>query len=424
MAKEKFLVFNYKPSTKIKTPEEIPTLSNVSDLPVFLEDKSPFYKTEAIDFPAVGNGGIYTKQFFKSFINGLKNRPYPGSKRGHEYQSRPNTDFYTVGGMIEENADGKTGTAYLKMYIPPRLDSDNYGFMNDCMAGIVHFSLVSAPEFQTKKDDSGAETKHFTASKGYERNDAVEYGAGAMAQVVNSENSMDFELAKELINKGAFDKTTKTQGDIIQDGKVFYCALGREVAVANGESKTALVELISLIDKKYNERGKTMDKEELLKTLGNLVKNGQTNISEIAESVGLGKQVRNEADEKNEKIVNELASKFGADYMTEIDKIKKENDANVQSAIENAITLAVGGKTIKNAEGKDVSNPKYIRAAELCRGLRGEELKNAIEKFPEDELMKIINASMISERSGFVRIEGTGNADGKKPESESKVKTY
>jgi len=122
-------------------------------------------------------------------VNKLKDRPYPGSKRGHEWRSRPCTDFYTIGGKVTTNADGKSGKVFLKMYVPKLGDTtSNEGFIRDVKAKMVNYSLVSYPDYVVKTEDANSEkheVRHFIGSKGGERNDAVEHGMGAMKQTVN-----------------------------------------------------------------------------------------------------------------------------------------------------------------------------------------------------------------------------------------------
>ncbi|MDD5305280.1 MAG: hypothetical protein PHS14_19460, partial [Elusimicrobia bacterium] len=93
------VVLNYARSkASIPAAEEIPTLSSSTAMAALTEgDAAPFFKVEAIDFPAKGSGGVYDGSFFKSFINVTRDRPIPGSKRGHEWTSRGKSDFYTVG---------------------------------------------------------------------------------------------------------------------------------------------------------------------------------------------------------------------------------------------------------------------------------------------------------------------------------------
>jgi len=76
---------------------------------------------------------------------------------------------------------------YFKIYIPQEgFTTNNFGFIRDAKMGLVHYSIVTYPEYNMQKDDDGNEVRHFTGTKGYERNDAVGYGEGAMAQIVNS----------------------------------------------------------------------------------------------------------------------------------------------------------------------------------------------------------------------------------------------
>lgn len=402
------VVLNYGNAKKIKLPnaDTIPTLSNLDDLPVFQDDKEPYFKIEAINFPVEGTGGIYTKKFWQSFINKLKTRVYPGSKRGHEFQSRPNTDFYTVGGMIEENADGESGTVFLKMYIPKSLDSDNYGFINDSKAGIVHFSIVTLPKYVMKKDKDGVEKTYFVSSEGYERNDAVEYGAGAMDQIVNEKQNIDFEKLKKLINSNLYDAKNKKDGDIIQEGVVYRSVLRRLVSNAD-ENKQEYAELISLIDTKENERRKTVDKKELFELLSNLYKNGQTNAAEIAEAVGFADKVRSESDVKNAEVVKELVKNYGDEYQKAIEDIKKENEINAELAVINAVVNAGIPAKIKNADGTDEENPAYMRAFEICKSKKGEELTEAVKNLGDDKILKAIRQNQASVDDGVTAIKST-----------------
>lgn len=176
-------VLNFKSSPSAISTTDVPTLlpdNILKDLQA--GDDEPYYKIQAIDLPAEGNGiyphdrAIYTENFFRDFINLTKKRPIPGSKRGHEFTSRPSNDFYTIGGQVRD------GKAFLKVYVPPEGDStSNAGLKRDMKAGLVHFSLVSRPRYEVEGD-----VMYINGSAGAERNDAVEYGEGAMDQSVNS----------------------------------------------------------------------------------------------------------------------------------------------------------------------------------------------------------------------------------------------
>lgn len=371
-------------------------------------DAAPYFKVEAIEFPARGTGGIYDKSFFKSYLNVAKDHPIPGSKRGHEWLSRPNNDFYLVGGRIDENADGKSGTAYFKMYVPPVGDgTDNAGFIRDLRANIVNFSLVTAPESKNVFEDDGTGNKvwvtHFLSSKGYERNDAVELGAGAMDQTCNS-SAFDFDAARALIEAGHFDKTTKSE-NAIQGETVFRTGLRRmQSSPAYVANASELAELISLIDKSQSNGGKPVELNEATEFIRNALKNSATNIQDIAKNIGFGDALRNEQDVKNAELVKALNAKLGDKPLERLDVILAENAASAKVAVENAVVALVGPAKNKGGDGKDVDNPSYTYAMQVCAGKSGDELKNALESLKDNPVMKAIRANMADPNSQFNRI--------------------
>ena len=185
------VALNLKAAPVTIRAESVPTLVP-SSVMVDLQrgDPEPYFKLQAIKYPVEGSGvypsakAIYTERFFESFLGVCRTRPIPGSKRGHEPASRPATDFYLVGGKLEKSGNGK-GTVYLKNYVPPQGDTtSNVGLIRDMKAGIVHFSIVTRPKYETVDGE-----QRFTGSAGYERNDAVEYGTGAMDQSTNADRT-------------------------------------------------------------------------------------------------------------------------------------------------------------------------------------------------------------------------------------------
>jgi len=278
--KKKLVFLNYADIGSKVSADSIPTLVPEEKMKSILgNDESPFYKVESIEYPVNGTGGIYQEQFFESFKNVMSDRPIPGSKRGHTWESRPTSDLYTVGARMDKNGDG-TGIIHMKVYIPPEGDSDsNAGLIRDAKANIVHFSLVTWPEYTVSKDDEGNEITYFTASKGYERNDAVEYGAGAMQQKVNSDESGWLEEARSLIESGRFN-TDDDSDKPIHDGVVMRSALRRMVSRANAENKAEIAELISLIDK--NKGAKTVDKKAILEAVSTAIENNSLTLKELA----------------------------------------------------------------------------------------------------------------------------------------------
>lgn len=408
---EGVVFLNYKQSSNTNIPAvtDIP-IGNKKILDKLTQgDPSPMFKSEAIDFPVIGTGGVYEKSFFKSFINVCKERPIPGSKRGHEYTSRPSNDFYMVGGQLIENADGKSGTAVFLMYIPPFGDTtDNTGFKRDAEAGIVNFSLVTQPEYNVKKDDDGVERRHFTKTNGYERNDAVEYGAGAMAQVVNSkQNDIDFDELKKLVTNGKYSRKN-IDDEIIQNGKVSYPVLRSMVSRADCENKTEIGNILSMIDKASNGR-KTMDEElkEAVERVQNAAKNGSIVIADVFKNAGIA--LRTDDDKKNEETVKALNAKnLGADPLKEIDSIIAQNKANADAIVKNEVATVFGAEKVKNAKGDEVENPAYTYAFEKCAGKTGDALKNEIESLKNSAVMKGIRANQADPFSKINMIENGG----------------
>jgi hypothetical protein len=375
-------------------------------------DSEPFFKIEAIDFPAKGSGGVYDGSFFKSFISVCKDRPIPGSKRGHEWASRGNSDFYTVGGRIDSTDNGKTGTVYLKIYMPPKGDTtDNVGLIRDAKAGMVHFSLVSRPDFNVKaeKDETGnpIQVRHFTASVGSERNDAMEYGGGAMAQIVNSSGiSLDLDAARALIESGQFDRESNVEGEPIRNGRVYRSALRRLASRANEEDRSAIGELISLIDKTKNGRKNPMeDKNEAISLLSTLIANGKEKITDIAAALGFGDKMRTDADVANAAAVEALKNKLGDKPLEKLDAVLAENAKAQDAVVADAVREIAGEKMVKNAENKDVENPAHKYAAKACKGLSGEALKNAVEELKKDSILISLNGERADGGSRIFRVE-------------------
>jgi len=371
--------------TLSETPDTVPTLIPKAALNELQKgDPEPYYKIEAIDIPANGTGGIYEPEFFQSFINVMKSRPIAGSKRGHEWTSRPSSDFYTVGAKIQDN------TAYFKIYIPPQGDpTDNAAFIRDARANIVNFSLVTAPEYNVQKDKDGNDVRHFTSSKGYERNDAVEYGAGAMAQIVNSASQgrqLDINLAKSLINNGQYKTKGNSDGEIIQNGFVMRPVLRAMLSHADVENKSELSELVSMIDRKSNSGGIKVELNEAYELVKNSIVNGTVPYTDVAKNCGIDKFIRTENDDKNVELVKELNSLFGspADIIASVKAMKAENESVSKVAVENAVVHEFGAEKIKIGSGEDVDNLSYTRAMELCNGKSGAELKTAIENAAKD----------------------------------------
>jgi hypothetical protein len=198
------MVLNYRSSGKIAyTADEIPTLVPKGAVAEFMNgDTDPYFKLQRIDYPIKANGVTYVESFFESFLKNLKSRPFAGDKYGHEtnWGKRGNTDFILVGGSIEKGENGK-GTVYLKNYIPPQgATSSNERFIQECKAGMVHFSIVSCVKQEAIETKNGIEI-NITESLRGERNDAVDRDTGAMDQITNAEENPVVDGLDNLKNK-------------------------------------------------------------------------------------------------------------------------------------------------------------------------------------------------------------------------------
>jgi len=463
--KDNLCVLNFSGSV---VTEDVPTLIPVTTYnSLIANDDDPVISTEMLEWPCRGTGGIYEKEFFDEYVNKLKDRPYPGSKRGHEWQSRPNTDFYTIGGKVTSDADGKSGKVFLKMYVPKHGDTtSNEGFIRDVKSKIVNYSLVTYPEYAIKVEDVNGEkreVRHFIGSKGGERNDAVEYGMGAMRQTVNKSDGDDnllfeanadgetvsrfcYRWANRKIREGKYEahkgfqwgeEDYKTalgpEGDdwhnvgkhflcrndnateetrerylypIGKGGKVYRSALTALKAKATGETKAACENLIKKLDdkrKKSLNGGNGMELAELLATLKTHVANGQVSLAQIAEGVGLANLVRNETDTENAKIAAMLNGRRMEDILA-------ENKAHAEAIVETKVLALVGNKTLKMGDGTEKENPAYVYVRNAAAGKSGDELDKALGAMKTDPVFASLNKALADGESAINKvIDGKAN---------------
>lgn len=398
--KRNLVFLNYRSISETPAVETVPILLPNEKYKTLIDgDKEPFFKIESIEYPVKGNGGIYTEQFFESFLSVMNDRPIPGSKRGHTFESRPASDLYTVGGKIDKNGDG-TGTVHMRVYIPRDGDSDsNTGLIRDAKSNIVHFSLVTWPEYSVKKDEDGNEEIYFTASKGYERNDAVEYGAGAMKQTVNSFTDFDIYEAKNLIDSGKYNVIDDSD-EVIQNGYVMRTALRRIVSrAANGNPEVA--SLISMIDKaESKKRGKRMEKAELLEAIRR--EPGLT-LDEIAKAVNQSDRLMVE-DHKNALAVMTELNKLGVkDPVAEIKANRARIEELAKSERSVALTNAFGASKVEN--GEEVNLVRGYAEERVPKNAVGEDLVKAIEDVKNSAIAKRLAGEMADPSSEVNRIE-------------------
>lgn len=410
-----------------ETEETVPTTIGEAEWKKLLDinkDTNPFIKIEGIPIPCMGTGGNYDVPFWESFNERIAELLLPGDKFGHEFISRQPTDFFTIGSKIAKDSKGQL-TEYLKIYIPPEgFTTSNFGFIRDIKMGLVHFSIVTAPEYTMEKDKDGNDFRNFIATKGYERNDAVGYGEGAMTQIVNSKprnKLLDINLAKSLINNGQYRTIGNSDGDIIQNGVVMRPVLRAMLSHADAENKSELSELVSMIDRKSNSGGTKVEINEAYELIKNSLVNGAVPYTDVAKNCGMDKFVRTENDKQNESVVKELNSMFAGstDIVASVKAMKAENESNSKVAVENAVVQAFGTAKIKNGAGEDIDNLSYTRAMELCNGKSGAELKTAIENAAKDPIIMHFRSEQADNNSQINAISG-----GKTTNASNDVETW
>ena len=448
MAKKDLVFLNYASAESILSVDSVPTLVPDAKMASIMDgDGSPYFKIESINYPVRGNGAnyeeaIYQESFFESFLNVMKDRPIPGSKRGHTWDSRPTSDLYTVGGRIDSNGDG-TGTVHMKVYIPRHGDSDsNAGLIRDAKANIVHFSLVTLPEFETVIGEDGNVVAHVTASRGYERNDAVEYGAGAMRQTVNSRAfngvmSRSVSNARRLIESGDYDESSSWSfsaldgNDLLggtgddwenyalwhlyedteaspqtkdrykypygKNGKVFRSALRAIASRAAQQGLTDLSDtasgLIDLIDgqrSRSSKKGvrKVETKKEAIELLANMRQNGDVTLMEIAKGIGLEGQVMTEEARNSMAVIDEFKKLGITDPVASYNSMKASVDKTEADRVESRL------RNEFDKSGLGDENLLFVHAKSVLGNKKESELDEAIKAFNEDPVARKLAAEL------------------------------
>jgi chorismate mutase len=433
-----YLEFNSAKANDLPDAASLPTLASKQVMNALLEgepkDTEPYFVTEAIDFPALGSGGVYQGSFFNSFLSKIANRPIGGNKLGH-YDSDSKNDLYTIGGKVV-NGKGDTGTAYFKIFVPQMgYETSNFGLIRDFKARNVRMSLVTQPEVEQQQSPvTGEMVNYFTASNGFERNDVVSEGAMAQRLSNHDEPEDEYEQAKKLVAAGQFEYNGKIEGDgFIQNGKVYYTALRRLSLAANGKSVDPRVsELMSLIDKyrknaaddgkdnsmpKQAKENHNMDDifslkpEEIYKVINARLATGALTPSQLAN--GIETQYRDnifksENDKSNAALVKQLNERMGTDNpIGKLDELLENQKQVEKDLVEQSVIAKFGPAKQKNASGDLVDNPCYIRAMELCKGKHGKELNDALTASANDALIKMAKGMQADMNSKFNRIEGS-----------------
>jgi hypothetical protein len=286
-------------------------------------DENPYYKIQEIKYPIVANGYTYTESFFESFINKLNKYPIPGSKNGHETQwgKRAPTDILLVGGKLEKSKDGK-GKVYFKNYFPPVGDSgSNEILIKEAKSNMIEFSLVSYTKDERIEKADSYEINVIESLFG-ERNDVVEYGAGAMEQKTNT-----------------LDIT------------------------ANGGNN--------------NEGDSTMTLDEALKVVSNALDNNNVSITEISEKLNFKSKLITAEHTNAITVVRRLNEIAGDNPVEFVEKLMAERKAN-QAAVKSAkLTELFGAKVLEDKkenvvrefaeqyfDGKDITDDEVAKLKE------------------------------------------------------------
>jgi len=428
-------------------------------------DPDPYFRIQSIEFPAEGDNpvgmkpAIYGKEFFASFVEVMNSRPIPGSKRGHEFKSRPNSDFYTVGGKVVENGD--RGVAHFKVYIPPEGDeTSNRGFIRDNRAGIVEFSIEAAVEYSVNQE---TQEVRILKTRGGERNEAVPQGA--MAQTVNSdgdeedvvENAEGDKLlgasvkkARQMINAGEYDANKKwsynasvkrrmlggnnwkqykswhlvehgsaeeeTQaryGYPYGDGRVVLKSALRSAAARASQQNlpnvsSAASRLIDLINEKENtknqRRGLMDTKEEVLEFLR---VNKGIPIDEVANAMGQEARIATDEHANALKVVNALKEMGIEDPVKEITALREEVAKGESDRIANRLTAEFGPE--QTQDGKVNALRRYAGT----QITNAKDLDKQIESLREDPVAKQLSgqkADFTSNENKIGVVEKQGEA--------------
>jgi hypothetical protein len=380
--------------------QEIPTLISEEAFKAISEgDGDPYFIIEAIEFPVEGDGGIYTKSFFESFINKMREHPFGGSKDGHyNYQN----DFYTIGGRVDLRANDE-GTAYFKIYVP-KMDAQgvltgNLGFIRDCKAGYVNFSLTTLPEYieteGSRVDEFGIPEPNrlIVGTMGEERNDSVGWERGRMPQRVNAKRQNEI---MQLIKNGDYfiDKTNVDA--IIQNGKVSRNAL--EKIISKGSAEDFHKKAIGLIDKlecqkknqKKTTRSLSMEKRELLEAFKNAFRNNAITLNDVAQEAGVEDQIKTKEDDKRAQLIKSITDKLevaAEDILSRIEELlntEKTADEVVADGVANEMA---GRKVFVNANGIEEIDPCFEYIKDKLKGKHGKALENARTALKNDRIL-------------------------------------
>jgi hypothetical protein len=401
-----------KKDTKLDIdPGSIPTLIPKTTLAEWQQgDEDPYYKIQEIEYPIVANGINYLESFFKSFISKLKKRPIPGSKSGHSMWSyeRPSTDFIMVGAKLESNGDG-TGKVFFKNYIPPEgAGGSNETFIKENKSDMVHYSLVSYTEDNIYADEDGNQKIDVVKSVKGERNDAVEYGLGAMEQKTNIAvyNPYPNEHSARIKNPDSFEKDSFRRKKIETGISIIIGRLKGETTTTTQAYRFSIKNFTATEAKKWlkdhdikyisfepategekeNKQGaENMTKDEIFEKLKTLKANADITLIEIAGVLGMKDHLITDEHREAVKVFNKLKENGIENPVSEIEKLQNQIKINADS---------VRDAVLDKQFGPDTDEKNYLRqyAAKECRDFDGDDLLKKINEILKDPIAKKLAA--------------------------------
>jgi hypothetical protein len=277
MATKRYL--NYRVSNKVfdeaLAPPLIPSKTYKE-----LNTEGAYMFVEHLTAPVEGTGGIYTPEFFESYINKTKERPIPGDKFGH--RDLPVSDFYTIGGSVKRNDSGGADV-YLKILVPPTGydGATNSGLVRDIKIGNAEFSIVTEPEIENRDGK-----QYFCASLGGERNDRVDEGAMTHELLANKngkeKNMIDPETlaaiktaVKEAIAESGSTNDKKRSND---EAEQTLETIKKDLGLPPEATPSEVVKEVETLEKEVEEVSESVAEVEANRFCGEAVlKNGQKN---------------------------------------------------------------------------------------------------------------------------------------------------
>jgi hypothetical protein len=361
--------------------------------------------------PVEGDGGIYTPEFFESFLGKTAQKPIPGDKLGH--RALPVSDFYTIGGQVDRQGD--VADVYLKILIPATgyNGESNEGLVRDVKARVAQFSIMTDAETVHAPDGKC----YIRESLGNERNDRVT--EGAMYQDLLANGKPDEQEIMALVEAGAIDMDGESE-TLVSGGKVNRWAAVR--LQSSADYKALAGRVLNAIAERTKRRMKNMTKQEIIEAARAAITNNELTLEELAETLKMENKLKNTTDEQRAKLATGIAEALGLpaetpipDLLKAAEEVFKEAAAGAEQTAELEAASLANGRKLKAADGTEVDNPAYTYAREKLRGKRGVTLKNAATALKQD----VVLVALLSKAAdGRVTLQNSGGGSGDQTDAE------